>query len=788
MKIKINNNQYTFKLGETLINVADRNNIHIPRFCYHDKLSIAANCRMCLIEKKGISKALPACSTIVNEDEEYFTKSNIAVSAQKNTLEFLLINHPLDCPVCDQGGMCELQDLSMEHGSLKSRYNFEKRVVVDYQIGSLIKTNMTRCIHCTRCVRFGEEIAGLKEFGAVGRGESMEIRTYVSSAIKSPMSGNMIDICPVGALNASPSHMKGRAWELEEIKSIASNDCVGSNIYSHVYNNEIFRITPSQNEEINETWLSDRDRFYYEGNYHKERLKNPLVKIKGRYEEVEWQKAFDVISENIKYIDKDSMAGFVSADSTVEEQFLFQKILRDSGVKNIDHRVFQDDFRLEELNSSYPRISVPISEIPTRDTILLIDSDLSNNQPIISHKIRQAKLNNSNILSIHSYKYDYNFDLDVSCLVTADNMVDMLCFVYEEILKENKVDVSPNKKILELIKNKNIDKPESIKNIAKNLILSNSPMIILGSNIVCHPDYQVIKFLSFSISELLGIEPSILTNHCNTSGAWIADCVPYTRDNDHNLKNVGLNVKESLSSKLKFYIFYNLEIADFYHYEELKDALKSSKFTLGVQSYLDRDDIDLYDVILPLSTSFENSGTYINAEGRWQSFIKTCEPFYESKEGWKILLKLSSIFGKKKYSYKSSQDILEEINNRSRKNIISSYKIPKNVSLSKNLSDKQLCRFGYKHPYTVNSILRRSDALNKSVSKDIVVRINKNTLKSNGIELDKNKIILKQSDKSFLTYYEIDENVPNNFIYIIDSEKEHQLLGKSYEGIIIENV
>tara|TARA_Y100000590_G_scaffold467091_2_gene644773 strand:- start:1217 stop:2158 length:942 start_codon:yes stop_codon:yes gene_type:complete len=313
-------------------------------------------------------------------------------------------------------------------------------------------------------------------------------------------------------------------------------------------------------------------------------------------------------------------------------------------------------------------------------------------------------------------------------------------------------------------------------------------MIILGSNIVCHPDYQVIKFLSFSISELLGIEPSILTNHCNTSGAWIADCVPYTRDNDHNLKNVGLNVKESLSSKLKFYIFYNLEIADFYHYEELKDALKSSKFTLGVQSYLDRDDIDLYDVILPLSTSFENSGTYINAEGRWQSFIKTCEPFYESKEGWKILLKLSSIFGKKKYSYKSSQDILEEINNRSRKNIISSYKIPKNVSLSKNLSDKQLCRFGYKHPYTVNSILRRSDALNKSVSKDIVVRINKNTLKSNGIELDKNKIILKQSDKSFLTYYEIDENVPNNFIYIIDSEKEHQLLGKSYEGIIIENV
>ena len=299
MKIKINNKEYSFNKGDTVIQVADRNGIHIPRFCYHDKLSIAANCRMCLIEQVGINKPQPACSTPAQENQEYLTKSDLAISSQKNTMEFLLINHPLDCPVCDQGGMCELQDQALMHGRVKSRYAQEKRVVIDYNIGPLIKTNMTRCIHCTRCVRFGEEIAGIKEFGAIGRGEGLEIRTYLSAAINSPMSGNMIDICPVGALNASPSHMKGRTWELEEIKSVSAHDCIGSNINMHVFDNNVFRVVPRENEKINEIWISDRDRFSYEAIDHNDRIKKPIAKINGRHIEVEWDQAFEIIKEKL---------------------------------------------------------------------------------------------------------------------------------------------------------------------------------------------------------------------------------------------------------------------------------------------------------------------------------------------------------------------------------------------------------------------------------------------------------------------------------------------------------
>ena len=324
MKIKINNKECTFSKGETLIQVADRNGIHIPRFCYHEKLSIAANCRMCLVEQVGVNKPQPACSTPAIENQEYLTKSNLAVNSQKNTMEFLLINHPLDCPVCDQGGMCELQDQALMHGRVKSRYEQEKRVVLDHYIGPLIKTNMTRCIHCTRCVRYGEEIAGIKEFGAVGRGESMEIRTYLTSAIDSPMSGNMIDICPVGALNAAPSHMKGRTWELEEVKYISPHDCVGSNMNLHILDNSIFRVVPHENKKINETWISDRDRFSYEAMEHKDRVKKPIAKINGRHIEVEWEQAFEIIKNRMGDIDPGSTAGFISAGSTVEEQYLFK--------------------------------------------------------------------------------------------------------------------------------------------------------------------------------------------------------------------------------------------------------------------------------------------------------------------------------------------------------------------------------------------------------------------------------------------------------------------------------
>ena len=312
-------------------------------------------------------------------------------------MEFLLINHPLDCPVCDQGGMCELQDQALMHGRVKSRYEQEKRIVMDYKIGPLITTNMTRCIHCTRCVRFGEEIAGIKEFGAFGRGEGMEIRTYLKTAINSPMSGNMVDICPVGALNAAPSHMKGRTWELEEVKHISSHDCVGSNMDLHVLDNNVFRVVPHENEKINEVWISDRDRFSYEAISHSDRVKKPIAKINGRHVEVEWEQAFEIIHEKINKIKFNKSAGFISANSTVEEQYLFQKWLREININNIDHRVSQNKFEYED-ELIFPKIDINIEEIENTKSILLIDSNITYEQPILSHKVRKAFLKTQKLI------------------------------------------------------------------------------------------------------------------------------------------------------------------------------------------------------------------------------------------------------------------------------------------------------------------------------------------------------------------------------------------------------
>ena len=447
MKIKINNKECSFNKGETLIQIADRNGIHIPRFCYHDKLSIAANCRMCLIEQVGVGKPQPACSTPALENQEYFTKSKLAVDSQKNTMEFLLINHPLDCPVCDQGGMCELQDQALMHGRVKSRYEQEKRVVIDYKIGPLIKTNMTRCIHCTRCVRFGEEIAGIKEFGAIGRGEGMEIRTYLTSAINSPMSGNMIDICPVGALNAAPSHMKGRTWELEEVKHISPHDCVGSNMNIHVLDNSIFRVVPHENKKINEVWISDRDRFSYEALGHSDRIKKPIAKINGRHVEVEWEQAFDIIKDSINKIKFNKSAGFISANSTIEEQYLFQKWLRENNINNIDHRVSQNKFSYKK-DDIFPEIDIPIEEIENSNSVLLIDSNLTYDQPILANKVRKSFLKNAKINSIHTYSYKYNFDTNISILIKPSSLYETLIDIIEYLTVITVNDKTLNKFIL----------------------------------------------------------------------------------------------------------------------------------------------------------------------------------------------------------------------------------------------------------------------------------------------------------------------------------------------------
>ena len=788
MKIKINNKECTFSKGETLIQVADRNGIHIPRFCYHEKLSIAANCRMCLVEQVGVNKPQPACSTPAVENQEYLTQSNLAVNSQKNTMEFLLINHPLDCPVCDQGGMCELQDQALMHGRVKSRYEQEKRVVLDHYIGPLIKTNMTRCIHCTRCVRYGEEIAGIKEFGAVGRGESMEIRTYLTSAIDSPMSGNMIDICPVGALNAAPSHMRGRTWELEEVKYISPHDCVGSNMNLHILDNSIFRVVPHENKKINETWISDRDRFSYEAIEHKDRVKKPIAKINGRHIEVEWEQAFEIIKNRMADIDPGSTAGFISAGSTVEEQYLFQKWLRENNIFNIDHRVSQSNFDYEE-DDIFPKINIPIKDIENCKSILLIDSNITYEQPILSHKIRKAFLKESKINSIHTYSYKNNFNLNNSLLINPNNFSETLIDIIEYLSV-----ITVNDKTL-----KKFTIPETIKNkfkgltntniieITNDLLLKNS-IIFLGSNLKNHPDFQLLKILTNIISIYTKSNTCYLGEKSNEAGAWLTGCLPKRREGFALAKHQGFNVKESIQRKLDSYIIYNLDLIDFYYYSELKKSLENSKFVLGFQSFVTEEEKTLYDVILPLATTFESPGTFINIEKEWQSFAQGCMPHYDSKEGWKILTKLRLESGSQLSNSLDYIDILNEVDRIIRNTeSIEPTKI-ENYKINDIKSNSYLTRTGGNYCYFSDNITRRSISLNTVNKNKNLVYVNKKTLVENNIDLEKNKVILKQGDKSLLVKLLVDENVSDNCIYISNSNREHFELGKQYQPIVIENV
>jgi len=383
--IEINGKPCQAKDGNMIIEVADAHGINIPRFCYHKKLSIAANCRMCLVEVENAPKPMPACATPIAQGMKVHTDSPKALAAQTAVMEFLLINHPLDCPICDQGGECELQDVAMGYGKDISRFNEGKRVVADENLGSLIATDMTRCIHCTRCVRFGEEVAGIRELGATGRGEHMRIGTYIKQAMQSEISANIIDLCPVGALTSKPFRFKARAWELQQAAAIAPHDCLGSNVDLHIRQQEVMRVVPKENEAINETWLSDRDRFSYLGLRHEQRLAKPMIKKNGQWQESDWQQALEYtvtgLKQTIKQHGAAQLAALGSPSATVEELFLLQKLMRALGCHNIDHRLQQTDFADQASAPLAPICQLPYAELENQQAILLVGSDLPREQP-----------------------------------------------------------------------------------------------------------------------------------------------------------------------------------------------------------------------------------------------------------------------------------------------------------------------------------------------------------------------------------------------------------------------
>jgi NADH-quinone oxidoreductase subunit G len=655
VKIEINGKPVQARKGQMIIQAADEvGGLYIPRFCYHKKLSIAANCRMCLVEVEKAPKPVPACATPVMEGMKVYTKSDLAMDAQKGVMEFLLINHPLDCPICDQGGECELQDLAMGYGTGVSRYTEKKRVVADENIGPLVSTDMTRCIHCTRCVRFGEEVAGVRELGATGRSENMRIGTYVKKAVSSELSGNIIDLCPVGALNNKPYRYSARAWELIQHPAVGAHDCVGSNMYLHSTHGTVKRAVPRENESINETWLADRDRYSCEALYGPNRFTAPAVKRGGKWQTIGWDEALlevaSRLADTTKQYGADSMAALVSPATTVEEGYLLQKWLRGAGCGNIDHRSWQHDFRGDTREPVMPWLGTDIAQLEHMNAALLIASNIRKDQPMLSHRLRKAAAKGATISFINGRRYDLNFSA-LQQAVHPDEIVTALAAV-AKALSVNGAAINPALK-------KHFDTAAPGKEavaIARSLAEGEKKAVIIGSQAFLNPRYSDIYTLAREIARAANAKFGCLPLGANSAGLWLAGAVPHRQAGGKPADKAGLNARQLIEQHKRLYLLYGVEPeCDSWDAQATGAALGAAQHVIAFSAFDSPALREHAHLILPLAAFAETDGTYVNIEGRWQSWRRAGKAPGDAREGWRILRMLGG------FEYFSADEIRNEI-------------------------------------------------------------------------------------------------------------------------------
>jgi NADH-quinone oxidoreductase subunit G len=642
VKIEINGQSIRAREGSMLIDVADDAGVAIPRFCYHKKLSVAANCRMCLVEVTGAPKALPACATPITDGMKVFTKSPKALAAQKAVMEFLLINHPLDCPICDQGGECELQDVSMLYGQDISRFNEGKRIVGDHDIGSLVQTDMTRCIHCTRCVRFGQEVAGIMELGATGRGEHMEIGTYVAKAMISELSGNVIDLCPVGALTSKPYRYTARAWELSATPSIAIHDGLGSNLYVHHKQGDVKRVVPRENEGINEVWLSDRDRFSYTG-LSQNRLTQPMRKVDGVWQAIGWEAALAEVSALLTGqldSDKNAVGALISPTATVEELYLLQKLLKAKGCHNIDHRLHQQDFSLDVVGVM-PYLPMPIEQVENVKTALLIGSYLRHEQPLLNQRLRKATQGRAKVMAINPVDFDFNYRLAAKAIVSMPEMLDSVARLAVALATEKTLLAEEQV----LVAGVSVD--ETAQKMAGLLGVDGKKLIILGQIAQSHPAFGRLTQLAALVAKLSGATLAWLPESGNSLGATLVGAEPTIG---------GMNTAKMLAQGMKNWILWGVEPQDVL----LAHAKALSGRVISVTAFDTPALRDVSDWMLPIGAFAEVAGTYINANATWQFAPVSLSLQGDAKPGWKILRVLGNLMNLSGFEFVSLDQVTAE--------------------------------------------------------------------------------------------------------------------------------
>lgn len=734
VRVEIDGIEFKVNKGSKIIELADDVGVYIPRFCYHKKLSISANCRMCLVEIEKMPKLAPACATPVIDGMKIFTNTEKVIAAQRAVMEFLLINHPLDCPICDQGGECELQDLAVGYGCNSSRYLEDKRILNDYNFGPLVSTDITRCILCSRCVRFFSEIAGSEELGIIDRGSSSRIFTFLKRQLTSEISGNIIDLCPVGALTAKPSRFKARAWDLVQYPYISPHDCVGSNLFVHVYRDKIVRVVPRRADEINESWISDRDRFSYEGLYSDIRLTSPMIKLNGEWIKTSWAEALRYTSEKLLQVRNlygaNNLCSLASSNSTIEELYLIQKLLRSLGSNNLDHRLRQLDFDNQCDYPAFPGANFSVDEIDDSDCVIVFGSNITREQPIVGLKLRKIISNGGCVFSINSIDFDFFMTLTDKFIVSVREYINVLVSIINVYANKKSIDLSEYA-IGVSLKNSNLN--SRYECIVDKIINSKSKLLILGSFVTSSPDYSKILSLSILLSKISGIKLGIMTDGANSAGAWLAGVVPHRLPGgiSASASAFGYNTSDMLRNNLKAYLLFgvDLELDSYYGSQALK-ALNASDLVVSFTSVKSEFLLNTSHVLLPIAAAYENSGTYVNVSGLWQTFTNVVPMSSDVKFGWSSIVDLAGSLNLPGIYYKNVDILLQEIRSYINKDLKCSFDYFKLNNLNSKISADLIINIPFVLPYKSDSLVRGSNSLHNidiMSDSDYVLKCNENT-------------------------------------------------------------
>ncbi|WP_175853368.1 NADH-quinone oxidoreductase subunit NuoG [Burkholderia anthina] len=642
VELEIDGKKVEVPEGSMVIQAAHKADTYIPHFCYHKKLSVAANCRMCLVEVEKMPKAVPACATPVSAGMIVRTQSEKAVKGQQAVMEFLLINHPLDCPICDQGGECQLQDLAVGYGKSSSRYSEEKRVVFHKNVGPLISMEeMSRCIHCTRCVRFGQEVAGVMELGMLGRGEHSEITTFVGKTVDSELSGNMIDLCPVGALTSKPFRYSARTWELSRRKSVSAHDSVGANLVVQVKNNRVMRVLPFENEAINECWISDKDRFSYEGLNSEERLTKPMLKQGGQWIETDWQTALEYVAKGLKGIAADhganALAMLASAHSTAEELFLVKQLANELKTPNVDFRLRQQDFSAPVQGA--PWLGMPIADLSNVDAAFIVGSFLRRDHPLFAARLRQAAKNGAKLHFLHATADDSLIRTAKRIVAAPSAWLDELAGIATAVAQLRGVALPDTLA--------GVTASPAAQAVAQSLANGERRAVLLGNVAVRHPEFAKLHAVAQWIAENTGATFGFLTEAANTVGAHVVGALP---------GEGGLNAREAFAQPRKGYVLLNVEPEfDTADPAQALAALNQAEMVVVMSPF--KHGLDYADVLLPIAPFTETAGTYVNAEGSVQSFNGVVRPLGDTRPAWKVLRVLGSLLDLPNFEYETSEDV-----------------------------------------------------------------------------------------------------------------------------------